>query len=124
MGSNAYPEADHNPESDSKLLNSHQSTSDLGWCQLGVVEWHDHAKGPNPQTSDESTAEDIVLVFRAGLSDDPNSEDTTSNDGGESAPDSVSQPAIDQGTDPGTKFEDRCQQPLLNTSASRVAVGL
>ena len=57
------------------------------------------------------------------LTNDTDTEYNDGNDGTESSSDSIREVSIDDRADPGSKFQDRGQETLSNTSRRGISVG-
>lgn len=92
--------------------------------QLGIVQRHDHTKISHPETGDEPTRQNEVLVDCAGLNDDTHAEDDHRDNNRDPAAQRIGQVAVDQGSQPSAQFKNRGQHTLSDSGEFGVTMGL
>lgn len=120
---------DHDSKGDGELLKGNESAAHLRRSKFGVVSFtwsaerpraqksrmlggssnlqrDEHAECANTDTSDESSAKNVVLVLGAGLDDDTGRKDDARDHDSDAPPGSISQVSVNQRADPGSELEN------------------
>lgn len=92
--------------------------------QFGVIQRHDHTQVTDSQTCYEPAGEDIVLVLRARLDNNTDTEYHHRNQDRGSPTSRIREITVDQRSQPGSQFENGGQQGLLDSYMRRKAIRL
>lgn len=73
------------PASDGHVVKADQSAADLGGCNLGNVQWHNHGRGAHAEPDDKTAHGHLGDRVRSGLQHGANDEEGTADVDGDFA---------------------------------------
>ena len=112
LSSIVKPEGDHNANRNSKLLKSHQTSTNIRWRKFTQIQRHNHRQLADGETSDESTNEDHSHIDSGALNDGTDEEDDVGEKEIPATREAIGERAVDEGSEHGTECEN-CYHPSL-----------
>lgn len=99
------PESNGGTNSDRKLLQRDEATTELRRRNLSLVERDYHGKHPNPETPNDTSREEVVRLGGSKLEACSCSKNDDGNHHSVLAGDGIGQPPAEEGTGPGAELE-------------------
>jgi len=87
-----------------------------------LIQWHHHGERADSETGNKPTAQNVIFILCACLDDDSDNKDDTGDNGGHASPKGIGKVTVNEGANPSTKLENRCEKTLLDTSRRSKAV--
>lgn len=106
------PEGDAGPDGDGELLERDERPSQLGWCDLSLIQRDHHAEHADPDAPDDTAGEEHPRVLGAGLETGAQGEDDHGHQHAVLAGDAVGEVPVEEGAGPRAQLE-RGHQPAL-----------
>jgi len=107
LGAVVQPECNHDTDSNSKLLQSDESASDIRWSKFAQVQGNDHGQHANRKTRNEATNKYHWNVHSGALNDGADEEDDISHKDRPSTRPSICDWAAEKGTKHTAEGQDR-----------------
>lgn len=96
----------------------------LGTYQFCIVQRHNHTEVTHAQTRNEPPSVDVVRVLGTCLDNDADAKHNHRNDNRDATTGSIGQISVDEGSEPGTEFQNRGQHALFHPGRLCISLGL